>query len=67
MEIGGLEALGYSWRDETKIFDHLRAVTADEVKDAALQLTGEDTMTEANLVPLPIDPKAPRVVPQFKY
>lgn len=67
MEIGGLEALGYSWRDETKIFDHLRAVTADEVKDAALQLTGEDTMTEANLVPLPIDPKAPRAAPQFKY
>jgi zinc protease len=67
MQIGALEVLGRSWRDDDKMYDQLRSVTADEVKAAAKQLTSEDGMTVANLVPLPIDPTAPKVAPTFKY
>ncbi|HEX5127371.1 MAG TPA: pitrilysin family protein [Rhodocyclaceae bacterium] len=67
MSIGGLEVLGLSWRDDSKIYDQLRSVTAEEVKNAAQRLTSEDGMTAANLVPLPIDPNALKAAPDFKY
>ncbi|GAB2896124.1 pitrilysin family protein [Uliginosibacterium flavum] len=67
MQIGGLEVLGLSWRDEDKMFEQLRSVSAAEVQAVAKQLLSDDTLTVADLVPLPIDPKAPKTAPNFKY
>ena len=67
MQIGQLEVIGRSWRDEDVIFDQLRSVTAAEVKAAARRLMKDPGLTVAELVPLPIDPKKPKVEPTFKY
>ncbi|MBS1208728.1 MAG: peptidase [Proteobacteria bacterium] len=67
MQIGGLEVLGLSWHDEDKLFEQLRSISTAEVQTAAKQLLSDDTLTVADLVPLPIDPKAPKVAPNFKY
>lgn len=53
MQIGSIEMAGYSWRDEDKIFEALRSVTAEEVR-AAARLIGTDTsLTVTELEPLP--------------
>jgi zinc protease len=65
MEIGGLEMAGFSWRDENTLFEQVRTVTADEVRAAARSLTSDQQLTVTNLVPLPIDPKAPKTAPSF--
>jgi zinc protease len=67
MQIGALEVLGLSWRDDDTMFEQLRSVTPAEVQAAARHLLSDDTLTAANLVPLPIDPNAPKVAPTFKY
>jgi zinc protease len=67
MQIGQLEVLGDSWRDQDVMFGQLRSVTADEVKAAAKRLVNDPGLTVANLVPLPIDPSKPKVEPTFKY
>lgn len=67
MQIGGLEILGLSWRDEDKIDAQLRSITSAEVQKAASQLLGDDTLTVANLVPLPVDPAKHQNAPVFKY
>lgn len=53
MQIGGLEILGWSWRDEARLFERLRAVSATEVQTAAQGLLGDDGLTVAELVPQP--------------
>ncbi|MFA9441700.1 M16 family metallopeptidase [Uliginosibacterium sp. sgz301328] len=67
MQIGGLEVIGRSWRDDERFYQQLRSVTAAEVKAAAARLLTDDTLTVANLVPLPLDPKAQQNEPEFKY
>ncbi|MDP5241161.1 pitrilysin family protein [Uliginosibacterium sp. 31-16] len=67
MQIGGLEMTGFSWRDEEALLDALRSVTPAEVQAAARTLLGSDALTIADLVPLPIDPNAPKTAPNFKY
>jgi zinc protease len=67
MQIGALEMSGFSWRDEEALLDALRSVTPSEVQAAAKHLLTDDTLSVAELVPLPIDPKVPKVAPQFKY
>jgi zinc protease len=67
MQIGQLEVLGRSWRDEDVMFDQLRSVSAAEVKIAAQRLVKDPGLTVAELVPLPIDPTKPKVEPTFKY
>jgi len=67
MQIGQLEVIGRSWRDEDVMFDQLRSVSAAEVKAAARRLVNDPGLTVADLVPLPIDPNKPRVEPTFKY
>ena len=57
-QIGTLEMLGFSWRDEEIMFDQLRSVTAAEVRTAAQSLVKNPGVTIANLVPLPIAPVA---------
>ena len=64
MEIGRLEAAGYSWRDGDRMLDKLRTVTAAEVQAVAQKYFGDDTLTVAVLDPQPLDPNAkPRAKP----
>ena len=58
MEIGMLESAGFSWRDEQRLLDGLRSVTAEEVQSVAQRYFSDDHMTRARLDPQPIDPKA---------
>lgn len=60
MQIGGLEVIAWSWRDEAILYERLRGVTAAEVQAAAHMLLSEDSLTVADLVPLPVAPGKPR-------
>ncbi|MBX3686676.1 MAG: insulinase family protein [Rhodocyclaceae bacterium] len=57
MEIGMLEAVGLSWRDEPKMMEMIRSVTADEVQSVAKRYFSEDSLSVATLDPLPLDDK----------
>ena len=59
MEIGALDAIGMSWRDEELMIDRLRAVTADQVRDVALRYFSDDSLSVAVLDPLPVEAPAP--------
>ena len=63
MEIGGMEAVGLSWRDIDKMLEKIRSVTADEVQAVATKYFKDDTLTVAVLDPQPLTEKAPRPVP----
>lgn len=52
MQIGALESLGYSWRDEEKSNAMLASITPEEVQAAARSLIN-DNLTVAVLVPQP--------------
>jgi zinc protease len=58
MEIGQLEAVGLSWRDDVRLLAGLRAVTAQEVQEAARRCFDDAQLTTARLDPLPIAPDA---------
>lgn len=60
MQIGGMEMDGNSWRDENTILEQTRSISAEEVRAAARSLTSDVQLTVADLVPLPIDPNAPK-------
>lgn len=57
MEIGMLEAVGLSWRDEPKIMEMIRSVTADEVQSVAKRYFSDSKLSVATLDPLPLDDK----------
>ncbi len=57
MEIGAMEVIGMSWRDDDKMIEMLRSVTADEVKTVANRYFSDDSMSVAVLDPLPLDHK----------
>ena len=58
MEIGGLEAAGFHWRDIDRMLENLKAVTAEQVQAVARKYFNDDVLTVAVLDPQPIDPKA---------
>ncbi|AMO39110.1 M16 family metallopeptidase [Thauera humireducens] len=60
MEIGYLEAAGLSWRDEERLLEGLRSVTADEVRSVAQRYFGDDSLSVARLDPLPLETARPR-------
>ena len=60
MEIGALEAVGLSWRDEAKMLERLRAVSAAQVQSVAQRYFGDERLTVIVLDPLPIAVAAPR-------
>lgn len=60
MEIGYLESAGMSWRDEAKLLDGLRAVTAEEVQAVARRYFDDDTLSTARLEPQALGTKRPR-------
>ncbi len=51
MEIGYLEAAGLSWRDEDRLLEGLRSVSADEVRSVAQRYFGDDGLVIARLIP----------------
>ncbi len=60
MEIGQFEAAGFNWRDYDKLLDQLRSVTAAEVQAVAKKYFNDDTLTIAQLEPLPVDQAKPK-------
>lgn len=67
MEIGGLEVMGFSWRDDERMLQRLRAVTAAEVQAVARKYLNDDTLTVATLEPQPLDETAALRRPVFKH
>lgn len=63
MEIGGLEAVGLSWRDLDPILEHLRAVSAEDVRAVAQKYFKDDSLTVATLDPQPVSHDAPLTKP----
>lgn len=60
MEIGTTEMAGLSYKQIDRIIEKLKEVTADQVKAVAQKYFGDDTLTVATLVPLPVtEKKAP--------
>lgn len=60
MEIGGMEAIGLSWRDVDLLVDQLKGVTAAEVQAVAQKYFKDDTLTIAVLDPQPMDAAEPK-------
>lgn len=60
MEIGFLESVGLSWRDEAKLLEGIRRVTAGEVQEVARKYFDETVLTRAELDPLPLSPQQRR-------
>jgi zinc protease len=58
MEIGGIEATGFHWRDIDRMLDKLKTVTADQVQAVAKKYFSDDVLIIATLDPQPVDPKA---------
>ncbi|MGN6388619.1 MAG: M16 family metallopeptidase [Burkholderiaceae bacterium] len=54
MEIGTLEMSGISYTQIDRIIEKLRAVTPAQVQSVAQRYFGDDTLTIATLVPLPL-------------
>lgn len=63
MEIGGLEATGYSHRDADRMLERIRQVTAADVQAVARKYFDEDSLTVVTLLPQPIDATAARRPP----
>ncbi|MRR50974.1 MAG: insulinase family protein [Rhodocyclaceae bacterium] len=60
MEIGGLIAVGHSYKDIDRMLDKIRSVTAEEVQAVAKKYFKDDSLTVAVLDPQPIDDKMPK-------
>jgi zinc protease len=57
MQIGTLETIGLDWRLIDQYADRMRAVTAEQVRDAARKYLLDDSLAVAVLEPLPLDNK----------
>jgi zinc protease len=57
MEIGSMEMSGISHKLADRIIDKLKAVTAQQVQAVAKKYFGDDELTVATLVPLPLSEK----------
>jgi zinc protease len=57
MEIGVMEMTGLSHKNIDRIIEKLKAVTAPQVQAAAKKYFGDDALTVATLVPLPLSEK----------
>lgn len=58
MEIGMDEMVGLSWKDDDLMLQRIRGVTAEQVQAVARKYFHDDTLTVAQLDPLPVDPQA---------
>ncbi|MEJ2406466.1 MAG: pitrilysin family protein [Candidatus Thiodiazotropha sp.] len=57
MLIGRLETVGLDWHLADEYVDHLKAVTAEQIREVAQKYLVEDNLTVAVLDPLPMDGK----------
>jgi zinc protease len=64
MEIGTMEMAGLSHTKIDRIIDKLKGVTAEQVKTVAQKYFGDDALTVATLVPLPITEKKAPAAPK---
>ncbi len=55
MKIGQLEAVGLDWRIADEYVDRIKAVTAEQVQAVAKKYLVDQTLTVAELVPLPME------------
>jgi len=62
MIIGILETVGLPWRLSDEYVKRIQAITADQVRAVAEKYLVDDSLTVAELVPLPIDKNTPRPV-----
>jgi zinc protease len=60
MEIGMLEMSGFSWRDENRLLEGIREVSAEQVQTVAGRYFGDEQVTVAELDPLPLSTAKPR-------
>jgi zinc protease len=58
MEIGMDEMVGLSWKDDDLMLQRIRGVTAEQVQAVARKYFRDETLTVAQLDPLPVDPQA---------
>ncbi|WP_228111914.1 pitrilysin family protein [Zoogloea sp. 1C4] len=58
MEIGMVEMVGLSWKNDAEMLARIRAVTPAEVQAVARKYFSDDHLTVAQLDPLPVDPQA---------
>ncbi|MFJ7567233.1 M16 family metallopeptidase [Herminiimonas sp. NPDC097707] len=63
MEIGSMEMSGLSYKDIDLIIERLRAVTPQQVQAVAQKYFGDDALTVATLLPLPVTDKKPASPP----
>lgn len=63
MEIGSMEMSGLSYKDIDLIIERLRAVTPQQVQAVAQKYFGDDALTVATLLPLPVTDKKPAPPP----
>lgn len=64
MEIGSMEMSGLSHKDIDRIIEKLKEVRADQVQAVARKYFGDDALTVATLVPLPLSEKQPAPPPK---
>jgi len=57
MQIGSLESVGLGWHTGDQYVDHVKAVTAEQVRDVARKYLIDDHLTVAVLDPQPISDK----------
>ena len=63
MEIGGLEMVGIPYTNIDRILAQLKAITGQQVQAVARKYFGDDQLTVATLVPLPLSGKLPPAPP----
>jgi zinc protease len=63
MEIGYMEMTGISHTLIDRVIEKVGAVTAQQVQSVAQRYFGDDSMTVATLVPLPLSEKKPSPPP----
>ena len=54
MEIGDMEMAGISHKDADRIVEKLKTVTSQQVQAVAQKYFGDDGLTVATLIPLPL-------------
>jgi zinc protease len=59
MQIGMLETIGLDWMVGEQYVDNIKAVTAEQVQAVARKYFVDDSLTIAELVPLPLDGRRP--------
>ena len=54
MEAASLEVIGFSHADSDRILERIRAVSSQQVQEVARKYFGDDALTVATLVPMPL-------------